>query len=412
LGPADVLSSAALVALVVSALVGAGVATALLIVSLSSQQALQISIDGRLENQLDTLRLNPIRLTERLRQPQPPVPPGGEPAAGRPGWAVAPDGSLEGSWGRAPDLPPQYRHVSSPTDAVLDGYRYRLAGAAVGDRWVVVGQLTEGLDLRQPVVVTWPPWWVLPPAVIGVFLVALLIGRWAAQPISRARRQQLAFTANASHELRTPLAVVEVEVSLALTRDRTVDEYRAGLQRVSREMLELRRLVDDLLWLAVFESEPRARGSERVDLAEAGQRSVDRFQALAQQPGLRLRLVESGRPAVSAPADWIDRLLGVLLDNACRYTPRGGEVCVTVVENADRAEVFVDDSGPGIPVAERERVFRRFQRASSNGDGAGLGLSIAAAVVEATRGDWTVATSPMGGAHMGVSWRMGGRRAT
>jgi hypothetical protein len=89
LGPADVLRSAALVALVVSALVGAGVATALLIVSLTSQQAVQSSIDGRLENQLDTLRLNPIRLTEQLRQPQPPVPPSGRPAAGRPGWGSA-----------------------------------------------------------------------------------------------------------------------------------------------------------------------------------------------------------------------------------------------------------------------------------------------------------------------------------
>jgi signal transduction histidine kinase len=401
------------VALVVSALVGVGVAATLLIVGLTSQRPIQSDVDAQLEQRLHTFEANGLRLTQELRRPQPPQRPADLlPAVGRIAWVFGSDGSLAGSMGAAPDLPAQYQHVSAPTDAVIAGYRYRLAGAAVGDRWVVVGQLTEGLDLSRPVVV-WPPWWVLPPAVVGVFLVSLLIGRWAAQPIARARRQQLAFTANASHELRTPLAVVEGEVSLALTRERTIDEYRATLARVSRETLELRRLVDDLLWLAVFESEPRASrqpGSEPVDLAEAGQRSLDRFQALAEQRGLRLRLVASGEPALLTPADWIDRLIGVLLDNACRYTPRGGEVCLTVIEETDRVELYVDDSGPGIPVAERERVFQRFQRASSNGDGAGLGLSIAAAVVRATGGGWTVATSPLGGARMGISWRTGGRR--
>lgn len=401
-GSRDVLRSAAVVALVVSAFVGAIFSVALVVEALNSQSTLLQTVDSTLELQVRGFQQNRVRLSDVLSRPE----------ASAPGrqliWVTGAGGEIVGSHGQAPDLPAANRHVAAPTTVEIEGYRYRLAGGPVGDRWVVVGLNIEGFDLNRGGVV-WPPWWLVPPGVIGVFMVSLLIGRWAAQPIERARRKQLAFAANASHELRTPLAVVEGEVSLALTRPRSADEYRAALERVSQETLHLRRLVDDLLWLARFESEPQAPKAEEINLVEAGRRSVERFRSLAHQKGLHLRFVEGGEAALSAPADWIDRLLGVLLDNACKYTPAGGEVCLTVAGSGERAELFVDDSGPGIPAGERERIFGRFQRAISNVDGAGLGLSIAAAVVGATRGNWTVATSPLGGARMGVSWRVANR---
>jgi signal transduction histidine kinase len=109
-------------------------------------------------------------------------------------------------------------------------------------------------------------------------------------------------------------------------------------------------------------------------------------------------------PIVFAPAEWLDRLVSVLLDNACRYANDKGQVDVTVSTDGERVVLVVDDSGPGISQADRERIFQRFHRASAEPGGAGLGLSIADAVVQATGGDCTVTTAPIGGARIAVSW--------
>src|SRR5205807_2580395 len=101
---------------------------------------------------------------------------------------------------------------------------------------------------------------------------------------------------------------------------------------------------------------------------------------------------------------WIDRLLGVLLDNACRYSPPGGTVTVRTAVTGLRVRVAVEDDGPGIPEHERERLFDRFHRATSEPGGAGLGLAIADAVVRSTGGIWHITNHPGGGARMQVSW--------
>src|SRR4029077_10582993 len=97
------------------------------------------------------------------------------------------------------------------------------------------------------------------------------------------------------------------------------------------------------------------------------------------------------------------RLLGVLLDNACKYSPEGGSVTVSVAGDGGRIPVTVDYWGRGIPEEERSRVFDRFHRATSQAGGAGLGLAIADSIVRATGGRWRVGTSPLGGASMSVT---------
>ncbi|MDQ3871844.1 MAG: sensor histidine kinase [Chloroflexota bacterium] len=94
----------------------------------------------------------------------------------------------------------------------------------------------------------------------------------------------------------------------------------------------------------------------------------------------------------------------MLLDNACKYASAAGLVEVTVANEGQRVRLTVDDSGPGIPEAERERIFDRFHRATEASGGVGLGLAIADAVVRATGGRWYVGASPAGGARMAVSW--------
>ena len=97
----------------------------------------------------------------------------------------------------------------------------------------------------------------------------------------------------------------------------------------------------------------------------------------------------------------------MLVDNACKYAPEGGSVDVTVAVEGGRATVTVDDSGPGIPDDERQRIFDRFHRSvstSTEAGGAGLGLAIGDAIVRATGGRWAVGSAPAGGARFSVSW--------
>ncbi len=244
-----------------------------------------------------------------------------------------------------------------------------------------------------------------PVLLLAVFLGALTIGRRVAAPIEQARVRQMEFTADASHELRTPLSVIEAQTSLALAQPRDVGWYHAAFQRVQGESGRMRRLVEDLLWLARFDTTRERAQAEHVDLAVLAHMAADRFTAVAEAKGVRLTVRTAPEPlVVHAPPDWLDRLLGVLLDNASKYVPEGGSIDVAVWPDGNRIRTSVDDSGPGIPVDERAHIFDRFRRATDQPGGAGLGLAIANSVVSATGGRWQIGDSPSGGASMGVSW--------
>jgi two-component system OmpR family sensor kinase len=113
----------------------------------------------------------------------------------------------------------------------------------------------------------------------------------------------------------------------------------------------------------------------------------------------------AGCAFIRADADSIDRLASVLLDNACRYAGRGARVDLAVAHGGGQVTLSVEDSGPGIPEAERQLVLDRFHRADDRPGGTGLGLAIADAVVRSTGGSWSIGRSPLGGARMAVSWR-------
>jgi signal transduction histidine kinase len=297
----------------------------------------------------------------------------------------------------------------SPADrtnqAHVGAQTFRLQSQRVDGAWFVVGQSLAQADhvesdlIALEVVAG-------PVLLLAVFLGTLLIGIKAASPVEQARRRQLEFTADASHELRTPLSVIEAEVSLALGGTRDVDDYRGTLDRVNRETRRLRDIVEDLLWLSRFDSEPPPPGDEPVDVAAIALACADRFDPVATRRGIALsvRQIVEGQPWINAPPEWIDRLAGVLVDNACRYADNNGAVRITVSARGNRVSLAVEDSGPGIASEERGGLFDRFHRATGEGNGAGLGLAIGDAVVKATGGEWHVGEASLGGALMEVRW--------
>jgi signal transduction histidine kinase len=200
--------------------------------------------------------------------------------------------------------------------------------------------------------------------------------------------------------------LVEAELSLALRRPGDADTYRHSLERIARETAHMRRLVDDLLWLARFDSRAGEELPGSVDLVEAAARSVERFDGIAARRSQDLSLSVPGTapPTVMAPEAWISRLLAVIIDNACRYTPEGGSIVVAVGQVEERPWITIEDSGPGVPPDDRQRIFDRFHRATSVPGGSGLGLAIADAIVQATGGRWRVDEAFLGGARFMVSW--------
>jgi len=324
-------------------------------------------------------------------------------------WQVSSTHTVLAASAGAPQLPVDVltRSHGFPRTASIDGTNFRFGSVSRpdGTQLIAAESLAQQAHVRS-VVLTYALG-VSPLLLAAVFVCAFIIGRSASKPVERARVRQLEFTADASHELRTPLTVIEAEVGLALTTQRTATGYRDALERVSGETHRLRRIVEDMLWLARFDSEPPPPRAEIVDLTTLARQCADRFAPVVQSRNIELtvNLIGPDLAHVAAAPEWVDRLIGVLLDNATRYANSPGHIAVTVACTASHVTLTVADDGPGIPVGERDHLFDRFHRLDeTGGQGAGLGLAIADAIVRSTHGRWTVSDSTLGGAGMTVTW--------
>lgn len=320
-------------------------------------------------------------------------------------WNVSNAGAILASTPGAPALPARELNATAPSETSIAGADVLVAGVGT-PTGRLIGAVSLGNESKALTALAITEAIVGPVLLVLVFAGAFVVGRQTAGPIERARRRQLEFTADASHELRTPLAVIEAETSLALANLESGGADDATLRRVADETHRMRRIVEDLLWLARFDAVPPDPVTEPVDLTTAATVGAQRFVPIAEHARLHLEHRSDGAALalVDAPADWIDRLIGVLLDNACRYTPPDGTVSISAVRERDHVRLTVSDTGPGIPAERRARIFERFRRGTSEGDGAGLGLAIGNAIVEATKGRWQITGLPGGGTSVGVVW--------
>ena len=194
---------------------------------------------------------------------------------------------------------------------------------------------------------------------------------------------QRRFTADAAHELRTPLAALKLQLDVARRasdsqgRVAAYDDLDAGVERASH-------LVDQLLTLARIEPEALATRAADCDLTAIAKDAIVARGALAAEKQIDLGLAREAPVRVRGDPASLAILLSNLLDNALRYTPRGGRIDVAVDDDDGHAVLTVADTGPGIPSEERARVFDRFFRGAANREpGSGLGLSIVKRVADA-----------------------------
>ncbi len=199
------------------------------------------------------------------------------------------------------------------------------------------------------------------------------------------------FTADASHELRTPLTAMRSVGEVALQEPLQTSAYREVIGSMLEEVERLTGLVESLLMLTRADSGRIQAARETVELGALAASAVEHLRVLAEEKAQTL-VVEVPTP-VGAMCDPALVRQGVvnLLDNAIKYTPRGGEVRVSArLLPTGEAALEVRDTGPGIAPADRERIFERFYRVdaarSRSAGGMGLGLAIARAAVAATAG--------------------------
>ena len=228
----------------------------------------------------------------------------------------------------------------------------------------------------------------------------LLFGR-----VRTAFEAQQHFVADAAHELRTPLAALRLQAQ-SLDRADTPEARQVAVSRLTAGIDRATRLVEQLLILARQEAtaaEGTAAKTRPVDLADLARRTAADLAGVAAAKGVDLGLQQADPASIEGQPDALQILLRNLVDNAVKYTPGGGTVDISVLSGAGTVAVQVEDSGPGIPPDERERVFDRFYRvAGSEAAGSGLGLAIIKAIAERHGAVLT----------LGSSERLGGLMAT
>ena len=176
------------------------------------------------------------------------------------------------------------------------------------------------------------------------------------------------------------LAVLNTQVSFALGSSDAAAREDA-LRAIRDGVRDSIRLVNQLLTLFMAEAAAQGtQGQAEVDLAEVVKRVLEESAAAAQSKGIDLGFEQRGGALVRGTPSMLHELVANLVDNAIRYTPRGGVVTAAIEGAAERVTLRIEDNGPGIPAEHRERVFERFYRLHDDGSGgSGLGLPIAAA---------------------------------
>jgi signal transduction histidine kinase len=253
------------------------------------------------------------------------------------------------------------------------------------------------------------------PLLFGLLAVTAGLAAVALRQLRREQelvRLRTDFTSSVSHELRTPLTqILLFAETLELGRAGSEGERRQALGIIVQEARRLAHLVENVLQLSRAERRMVRVRTEEQRLAPLLHETVERF-----TPGSGVRLVTVLDEALVAPvdADALRQIVINLLDNAMKYGGSAGPIVLRATLSGDRARVEVDDTGPGIPAADRARVWQPFVRLERTPSvaGSGIGLSVVRELAGAHGGTCWVEESPAGGARLVVELPHGRHAAT
>ena len=219
--------------------------------------------------------------------------------------------------------------------------------------------------------------------------------------LARARRDM---ASNLSHELRTPLASIKLMAETLLHG--ALEQPKFGKRLVMRMASEndaMIRLIEDLTALSWIESQRVPLRLERINLSLLAQQRIDRLALQQELKELQIQLFSPPEPIIELDSERFGQVLTNLLDNAIKFSPKGGQIKVVIDENEEAITLSVRDNGPGIIPTDLPRIFERFYkgdqaRTRSNKAGTGLGLAIVKHLVEAHNGSIKAENNQDGGA--------------
>jgi signal transduction histidine kinase len=217
--------------------------------------------------------------------------------------------------------------------------------------------------------------------------------RQMAARLSEAEQQERNFLMSVSHELRTPLTAIRGHVDAL--RDRVAEDpavRAASLDMIASESARLERLVGDVLDLAKLEAHRFTVLHEEVDMERLCDQAYAAFGEEARRRGIEYDKRFEATPTIVSDGDRVLQIISNLLSNAFRWTPDGGRVELELGASNGRVSVAIDDSGPGVPPEERDRIFRPFW--SRDDSGTGLGLAIAHELAVALGGNIELESAP------------------
>lgn len=197
------------------------------------------------------------------------------------------------------------------------------------------------------------------------------------------------FSSDLAHELRTPISNLMTQTQVVLSQPRSAEEYREILASNAEELEKLSRMTSDMLFLARAEHGLALPQTETVVLEQEVDKLFDFYEALAEAQDVRM--FQQGNGTLEGDPLMLRRALSNLISNALRHTPTGGEINVRIEQGVYALKLHIDNEGPGIPADELPHLFDRFYRCDRTRshaltEGAGLGLSITRAIIEAHGG--------------------------
>lgn len=251
-------------------------------------------------------------------------------------------------------------------------------------------------------------------ALLALFAIAWFLATWSLRPVADAWQRQRRFVADASHELKTPLAVIIANIEI-LQKDKGIpEESRRWIDSTADEAGHMKSLVNDLLQLARADESASgdtvgAMHMEEIDFSDMVDSAALEFDAVAFERGLEIESDIDEGVKVKGDASWLDRVVRILIDNACKYAERGSKVKVSLHKmqgkgkGQAKARLTVNNRGATIAPEDLAHVFDRFYRsdkARTRTDGTGgfgLGLAIAKSTVEAHHGTISAASNDADG---------------
>ncbi len=229
------------------------------------------------------------------------------------------------------------------------------------------------------------------------------------EALKRSDGSRRHFLADVSHELRTPLTIIRGEAQVALRgAARSADDYQEALRSILEQAVSLSTLVEDLLFVARVDTGSVRLARRMLRLADLGDMASQQFEGLRQTRDLQFSTQFTAGEDVPWTADpqRLRQLLGILLDNAIRYSPEGAAIRLHAETDTQGLRFAVEDAGPGITAEELPFVFDRFFRGAraeqQAAQGVGLGLAVAKAIAEAHGGRIRADSQPGAGTRIEV----------